>query len=94
MSNSELAFVNTDVDSMVVARLEFGPTIAVRRTTLFDHRPFQAGGFSVRNYDVTRDGRSFIFARPLAQRQSAEPIVVLNWIQEVRRLMAAGGVKD
>jgi len=94
VSKSELAYVNTDVDSMVVARLEFGPTITVSRTTLFDHRPFQAGGVSQRNYDVMRDGRTFIFARPVNQRHVVEPMVVLNWVQEVRRLMAAAGVKD
>jgi Tol biopolymer transport system component len=93
-SNDELSYVNTDVDSMVLARLQFGPTVTVKRSTLFDHRPFRSGNTSIRGYDPTSDGRYFVFARLVGQRSSVEPIVVLNWLEEVKRLMAASGSKE
>jgi Tol biopolymer transport system component len=93
VSNDELTYVNRDADSMVVAHLQFGPTTTVTRTTLFDSRPYQLGGTSVRGYDVSRDGKSFLFVRPVGQRTAVEPIVVLNWAEEVRRLMSAAAAK-
>ena len=93
-SMNELTYVNTDVDSLVLARLQFGPTVTVTRSTLFDHRPFRRGNSSVRGYDPTRDGKHFVFARPVGQRSAVEPIVVLNWLEEVKRLMAASGSKE
>ena len=90
-SNTELAYVNTDVDSVVVARLQFSQTVTVTRSTLFDHRPFRSGNSSIRGYDATFDGRHFVFARMVGQRSQVEPIIVLNWLVEVKRLMAAAG---
>jgi eukaryotic-like serine/threonine-protein kinase len=92
-SNDELVYVDTEADSMVLARLTFGPTTTVRRTTLFDHRPFLTGSPSRRGYDVSRDGKTFVFVRPVMRRTEAAPVVVLNWGEEVRRLIAAAGVK-
>jgi Tol biopolymer transport system component len=92
-SNDELVYVNTDTDSMVVARLQFGSTTSVTRTTLFDHRPFRAAGPSIRGYDITRDGKSLIFVRPILQRTAVDPVIVLNWHEEVRRLIDASGAR-
>jgi len=92
-SNDELTYVNADADSMVIAHLQFGPTTTINRTTLFDSRPYQMGGTSVRGYDVSRDGKSFLFVRPVGRRTAAEPIIVLNWREEVRRLMTAAAAK-
>ncbi len=93
-SNEELVYVNTDADSMVSAHLQFGPATTVRRTTLFDHRPFLAGGPSQRGYDVSRDGRTFVFARPVLQQAAVAPIVVLHWSDEVKRLISASGARQ
>ena len=90
-SMNELSYVNTDVDSLVLARLQLGPTVTVTRSTLFDHRPFRSGNASIRGYDPTRDGKHFVFARPVGHRSAVEPIVVLNWLEEVKRLMTASG---
>jgi Tol biopolymer transport system component len=90
-SNDELAYVNTDVDSVVIARLQFGPSIIVTRSMMFDRRPFRSGNASIRGYDPTSDGRHFVFARMVGQRLEVEPIIVLNWLVEVKRLMAAAG---
>jgi Tol biopolymer transport system component len=92
-SNNELVFVNTESDSVTLARLEFGATVKVTRTALFDHRPYQSGGSSVRGFDVSRDGKSFVFVKPTAQNATIQPIVVLNWVEEVKRLMAAAGIR-
>ena len=91
-SNNELVYVNAESDSVTLARLEFGATIKVTRSALFDRRPYLAGGASVRQFDISRDGKSFIFIKPLMTRAPVEPVVVLNWMEEVKRLMAAAGI--
>ena len=93
VSNNELAYMNNDADSLTLARLAFGATTTVTRTALFDARPYTKGTVSWRNFDVSRDGRHFIMLKRLAGAQRYEPMVVLNWGQEVKRLMAAAGIK-
>jgi hypothetical protein len=51
------------------------------------------GSVSNRSFDVSRDGGSFIFLKRLAADKSVEPVVVLNWAEEVKRLMAAAGIR-
>jgi hypothetical protein len=93
VSDNELVFANTVADSVTSARLEFGATVKVTRTALFDRRPYQPGNASQRNFDVSRDGKSFVFVKPTGQRAGAEPVVVVNWVEEVKRLMAAAGIR-
>jgi serine/threonine-protein kinase len=94
LSNNELVYRNDDAENLTQARLAFGATITVTRTVLFDARPYVRGtGWGLwRNFDVSRDGGHFIMAKPPAGAQKAEPIVVLNWGDEVKRLMAAAGI--
>ena len=92
LSNNELAYVNNETDSLTVARLTFGTATTVTRTALFDMRNYVHGTRSTRNYDVSRDGTHFLFVKPLASKV-VEPIVVLNWLEEVKRLLAAAGQK-
>ena len=93
LSNTELVYMNNEADSLTLAHLEFGPTIKVTRTALFDARNYMKGSESSRNYDVSQDGKHFIFVKPIAGKAAAEPVVVLNWMAEVKRLMAAAGIK-
>lgn len=93
LSNNELAYNNTEGDSLTLARLEFGSTITVTRTALFDLRPYLRGSPSNRNYDVSADGKQFVFVKSLTGDERTEPVVVLNWMAEMKRLMAAAGVK-
>ena len=93
LSSTELVYINNETDSLTLARLELGPTIKVTRTALFSTRNYLRGGASLRDYDVSRDGKHFIFVKPLAGRVVVEPVVVLNWMAEVKRLMAAAGIK-
>jgi hypothetical protein len=93
VSNNELAYMNNDADSLTIATLAFGATTTVTRTALFDGRPYTKGNESWRNFDVSRDGKHFIMLKPRAGAQRYEPLVVLNWAEEVKRLMAAAGIK-
>ena len=93
LSNNELAYISGESDSLTVARLEFGATITVTRTPLFDVRPYVRGTPSNRNFDVSADGRHFVFVKSLTGDERTEPVVVLNWMAEMKRLMAAAGVK-
>jgi hypothetical protein len=93
-SGNELVYVNVDAKNLVSARLEFGPTTTVMRTTLFSYTNFTSIVTSARSYDVSRDGKSFVIVRSQAPRAAADPIIVLNWGEEVRRLMTAAQVKQ
>ena len=93
LSNTELAYIDNEADSLTLARLEFGPTVKVTRTALFDTRNYLKGSQSVRNFDVSPDGKSFMFVKPRAGKAVADPVIVLNWTEEVKRLMAAAGIK-
>ena len=88
-SNNEMVYMNNETDSLTAARIEFGTTTKVVPTALFDARHFVKGSQSSRNFDVSRDGKSFILLKRLASAR----IVELNWAQEVKRLMAAAGIK-
>ena len=51
------------------------------------------GMTSWRNFDVAPGGRSFVFAKPLERATNVEPVVVLNWAEDVKRLMLAAGIR-
>jgi serine/threonine-protein kinase len=93
VSNNELAFTNVENDSLTIARFEFGSTVKVTRTALIGRQTYLRGLSAYRNYDVTRDGKSFVFVKPVGQAVVVEPVVVLNWVEEVKRLMAAAGIR-
>jgi hypothetical protein len=39
------------------------------------------------NYDVSRDGEEFIMLRPEGGESRQEIVVVLNWFEEIERLV-------
>ena len=84
-SNNELAYVNNETDSLTVALLEFGATTTVTRSALFDARKYLKGDVSSRNFDVSRDGKSFVMLKRLAGAQVVEPVVVLKWMSVAPR---------
>ena len=86
-SESELTYVSTESGSLMLATLEFGESVRVTRTALFDHSPYARGIPSWRAYDVSRDGQRFIFTRSLSQTEARSLVVVLNWMEEVRRVI-------
>jgi serine/threonine-protein kinase len=88
VSRSELAYTSLASDSLVLATLDFGASIGVSRTSLFDRGRYAPGAPSWREYDVSRDGQHFLFERSLSRNERREPVVVLNWMAEVRQAAA------
>jgi len=88
-SNNEVTYTSLTSDSLVLATLDFGASLGVKRLSLFDRGRYAPGAPSWREYDVSRDGQRFLFEKPLSRTERAEPVVVLNWIAEVRHAVAA-----
>jgi hypothetical protein len=65
-----------------------GPTFG-KPTPVFDDEYDYGGVISIANYDTTLDGR-FIMLRHEAM--SGKLRVVVNWTEELKRILAAGGV--
>jgi len=88
-SANELVYSSLDADSLVSARLTFGESVGVTRTALFPRSRYSIGIASWREYDVMDNGQRFLFTRPVIAAQAPEPIVVVNWMAEVRAAIAA-----
>jgi len=87
-SNSEITYTSLMSDSLVLATLDFGASIGVARRSLLDRSRYAPGSPGFREYDVSRDGQQFLFEKSLSRSERAEPVVVLNWMAEVRRAVA------
>ena len=72
-------------DKMIAATITTEPAFAVvRRQVLFDDQ-YQRGRIYA-DYDVMRDGKSFVMIRPV--NQHAWPVIVTGWLDELRQRMA------
>jgi serine/threonine-protein kinase len=81
-------FYRTD-SKMMVAAVRTRPAFAVgERRQLFDGNYGSLGGV-YRDYDVTRDGRSFVMIQALGEAQDV--IIVLNWFRHLRDERHTGG---
>lgn len=67
----------------VEARTEFSPG---RPSKLFDGR-FEVGDRTFRSYDISPDGKRFLMVQGEEESASTEVVVVLNWFQELERLV-------
>ena len=87
LSNHELSYVDNETNALVLANVELGATVRVaKRTRLLDLAPYAHGTTSWWSYDVSRDGQSFLLVRPQGSATGgADPIVVLNWVEEIKR---------
>lgn len=88
-SANELVYSSVPTDSVIAARLTFGEAIGIVRTPLFSRGLYSPGSSSWRAFDVSRDGQTFLFTRSVARARLREPVVVVNWIAEVRAAFAA-----
>jgi len=88
-SANELVYSSVPTDSVIAARLTFGEAIGIVRTPLFSRGLYSPGSSSWRAFDVSRDGQTFLFTRSVARARLWEPVVVVNWIAEVRAAFAA-----
>jgi Tol biopolymer transport system component len=86
-SSSELVYTSLESDSVIAAQLS--ENVGVTRRALFPRSRFTAGSTSWREFDVSRDGQTFVFTRSVERTRPREPIVVVNWIEEVRAAFAA-----
>ncbi|MFM8782005.1 MAG: hypothetical protein ACKOFO_11215 [Gemmatimonadota bacterium] len=56
----------------------------MRRETVRDVRSYTMGSAGWWNYDVSRDGRDLLLVKPARAAGNANPIVVINWAEEVK----------
>jgi len=74
---------------VVAVETQTSPTFrAGARRDLFES-PFDLGSMPMRNYDVTRDGQTFVFVKDTAGRVRKRIDVVLNWAGEVTKAAPA-----
>jgi eukaryotic-like serine/threonine-protein kinase len=94
-SNSELIYVDNQALTLMSAALDLGVTVKVTgRKRLFDLGPYLRGSASWWDYDVSRDGREFLFVRPDRVSATVSPIVVLNWTEEIKRRTTEQGGRN
>jgi serine/threonine-protein kinase len=77
-------------DKMMVAAVETKPTFAAAKPRVLFEGHYEASliGFQP-NYDVTLDGQRFIMIKG-SEQAATQVNVVLNWSDELRRLVPAG----
>jgi len=88
-SATELIYSSIATDSVIAARLTFGASVGIARTALFPRGRYSRGSTSWREFDVSRDGQTFVFTRSVEQQRPREPVVVVNWSQEIRAAFEA-----
>ncbi len=91
-SNREVIYLDHATRTLMSAVLTFGTTVGVERTALFDFEPY-AYNRSSPEYDVSRDGQTFVVLRSAGQDETGDAVVVLNWSTEIARRMAAQGAR-
>jgi len=70
-------------DRMMAVDIVTQPTLRAGKPRLLFQRTFAKGG-PWRNYDVSRDGRSFLMLKPTSEDVALTQMnVVLNWFEEV-----------
>ena len=77
---------------MIAATLEIDSAVrVVKRTVLFekDNLAFHTMGTMRAHYDIHPNGNQFVMVKKVQDSES-ELIVVLNWIEELKRLVPAG----
>jgi eukaryotic-like serine/threonine-protein kinase len=74
-------------DQLIAVAVMLQPTFRASKPQVLFEKPYWRFGF-LRNYDVTSDGRRFLFLKESEQAASATHIeVVLNWQEELKRLV-------
>jgi hypothetical protein len=74
-------------DKMMAVATTIQPTFQVAKPEVLFERPYPMWPFQ-RHYDVTSDGRRFLMLKESEQAAAASRIdVVLNWTEELKRLV-------
>lgn len=79
-------------DKMMVAVVETQPTFAAAKPRLLFEGHYKTSAYAFQqNYDVSPDGQRLLMIKASEQESAAAQInVVLNWVEELRRLVPAG----
>jgi Tol biopolymer transport system component len=73
-------------DRMMAVPFGPGPTPVLGRPRVIFERPYAASSLGVANYDVGPDGR-FVVVRPINTIRDNRLTVVLNWTEDLKRLV-------
>ncbi len=86
----ELFFRNGD--KMMAVEIATGASFTGGKPRMLFQGEYQPNPTMAANYDISPDGQRFLMVKPAAAQQSAptQINVVLNWIEELRRLAPAG----
>ena len=81
-----------DGDRMMAVAIEAEPDLSVGTPRLlFEGRYLGTGPVHLRrNYDVSPDGQRFLMIQREQDLKPTEIIVVLNWFEELKRLVPTG----
>jgi len=90
VTDRELVYVDEISQTLVSAVLNFDNGVRVaERTSLFDVSSYGLTN-NAPGFDVSRDGQEFLMLDPQGG-DTADPIVVLNWFEEIERRVAEQG---
>jgi Tol biopolymer transport system component len=88
----EIFYRTLDGARMMAASVQTSPTFsAALPRVLFEGRYALASGGFYSNYDVSKDGREFLMLEPEEAMANTQINVVLNWFEELKRRVPAGG---
>ncbi len=71
---------------MMVVRVETKPTFSAEEPRLLFEGTYLQDA-NITNYDVSPDGKRFVMIRPDEESTSTQIHVVLNWFEELKRLV-------
>jgi serine/threonine-protein kinase len=79
-------------DKMMAVDVAARPTFTSGRPRMLFEGPYEPTPVTFPNYDVSPDGRRFLMLKPAEQQQTAatQINVVLNWTEELKRLVPTG----
>jgi hypothetical protein len=79
-------------DKMMAVEIATQPSFAVGKPKMVFEGQYLLSGGTLADYDVAADGQRFLMIKPLGQEKAAatQINVVLNWTEELKRLVPAG----
>jgi eukaryotic-like serine/threonine-protein kinase len=79
-------------DNMLAVEISTQPAFAAGKPRMLFQAPYLSSPVTFPNYDVSPDGQRFLMLKPVEQAQAAptQINVVLNWFEELKRLVPTG----
>jgi hypothetical protein len=91
ISNHDVAYLDENL-MLTVAELKIGSAVeVVKRSRLFSAALLARRSPSSWFYDVSRDGKEFLFAKGVSASNVSQPTVLLHWAQEVAKRIREQG---